>query len=55
MKYIASLSLLALLFVSCGNEKNSEENKNTAEVKEVVFDGISPSIKPGDDFFQPRE
>lgn len=51
MKYIASLSLLALLFVSCGNEKNSEENKNTAEVKEVVFDGISPSIKPGDDFF----
>jgi len=54
------LSLLTSLLVSCGSEQSSKTVETTtdpktveatSEQKEIVFDGISPSIKPGDDFF----
>ncbi|MEM7084919.1 MAG: M13 family metallopeptidase [Bacteroidota bacterium] len=51
MKNILPLFVLMSLLVSCGNDKTSEEPTTQPQQKEVVFDGISPSIKPGDDFF----
>ena len=39
------------VLVSCGNDQSSKEDTKITEQKEVVFDGISASIKPGDDFF----
>lgn len=51
MKNIVYLSLLVSLLISCGNDQTSKEDTTIAQQKEVVFDGISPSIKPGDDFF----
>jgi len=51
MKNLVSLSLLVCLLVSCKNDQDSNKKENTAEQKEVVFDGITSSIKPGDDFF----
>lgn len=44
-------SLLAIaLLISCKNDQSPKQNE-TAVVEPVVFDGISPSIMPGDDFF----
>ena len=51
MKNLIYLSILTTFFVSCGNDKTTDEAETIAEQKEVVFDGISSSIKPGDDFF----
>ena len=47
MKKLVLSTLLLALFVSCKNEQPSE----IAEHEPVVFDGISDSIQPGDDFF----
>jgi putative endopeptidase len=49
MKSIFYLSLIACFLISCKNEKTTTEP--SAQVEPVVFDGITPSIKPGDDFF----
>jgi len=51
MKKLFSLIFLLAIIASCGNESNSKENEPIAAQKTVVFDGISPEIKPGDDFF----
>ena len=51
MKKLIYLSALTCMFLGCKNENNSEENEPIAQHNEVVFDGISPSIKPGDNFF----
>lgn len=51
MKNLIYLSILSAFIVSCGNDQVSKEDENIAEQNEVVFDGISSSIKPGDDFF----
>ena len=51
MKNLVFLSLTLCLLVSCKNDQASNKKENTAEQKEVVFDGITASIKPGDDFF----
>jgi putative endopeptidase len=51
MKNLVYLSLLMSVLVSCGNDQSSKEDTKITEQKEVVFDGISASIKPGDDFF----
>jgi putative endopeptidase len=51
MKKLVLFSLLVSLIVSCGNDLTSKKVENITEQKEVVFDGISSSIKPGDDFF----
>jgi len=49
MKNLLYLSLLACFFMACKDEPTSKEP--LAEQKTVVFDGISESIQPGDDFF----
>lgn len=51
MKNLVYLSILMSVLVSCRNDQTSKEDETIAQQKEVVFDGISPSIKPGDDFF----
>jgi|TARA_R110002020_G_scaffold4110_1_gene18204 putative endopeptidase len=51
MKNLVCLTVLACLFLSCKNEQKSDSDKDTAQHEPVVFDGITPSIKPGDDFF----
>ncbi|RDK85221.1 M13 family metallopeptidase [Marinirhabdus gelatinilytica] len=48
MKKLTYLVVFALLTVAC---KTDKENPSTAKQEPVVFDGIDPSIKPGDDFF----
>ncbi|WP_411767560.1 M13 family metallopeptidase [Winogradskyella sp. A3E31] len=48
MKHLSFLLLIPIILLSC---KNDTETSEKAEVKPVVFDGISESIKPGDDFF----
>ena len=50
MKNFVFLLLLAVLIVSCKNEP-SNKNFIQAEDKTVVFEGISTSINPGDNFF----
>lgn len=49
MKFLTYLTVILCLFPSCKNE--SHDHKHLSEDKTVVFDGISESIKPGDDFF----
>ncbi|WP_412984984.1 M13 family metallopeptidase [Pontimicrobium sp. IMCC45349] len=50
MKQILYLFIFSFVFVSC--KKDIETNKDDTKTPEpVVFDGISESIKPGDDFF----
>lgn len=50
MKQLSILFLCCILIVSCKNEQtDSKESK--VEHNEVVFDGITASIQPGDDFF----
>lgn len=50
MKQILYLFIFSFVFVSC--KKDIETNKDGTKTPEpVVFDGISESIKPGDDFF----
>lgn len=51
MKNFILFSLLVSLLASCGNEPASKKVETNAEQQEVIFDGISSSIKPGDDFF----
>ena len=51
MKNIALASLLVCFLVSCNENQNSSKKEDLAANKEVVFDGITASIKPGDDFF----
>lgn len=51
MKKIVFLFLLTFILISCKNEQTSNETKDTAKHEPVVFDGIDPSIKPGDDFY----
>ncbi|MGK0427493.1 MAG: putative endopeptidase [Ulvibacter sp.] len=51
MKNIAFASLLVCFLVSCNENKNARTKEDLAAQKEVVFDGITDSIKPGDDFF----
>jgi putative endopeptidase len=46
---VYSLFAIALL-VSCKNNQTSNQDDTTVR-EPVVFDGISPDIKPGDDFF----
>lgn len=48
MKKILYFSIVALLLFACKNEADTQQE---AKVEPVVFDGISPDIKPGDDFF----
>jgi len=50
MKNLIYLFLFTVVFTSCKNE-TSDKNEAIAEQNEVVFDGITSSIKPGDDFF----
>lgn len=50
MKNLIYLSLITCLLISCKNEKTTANDTAIAQ-KEVVFDGITPEIKPGDDFF----
>ncbi|GGG98446.1 peptidase M13 [Polaribacter pacificus] len=45
MKKLLYFSLLVLLIASCKTDANSEKNK-------FDFDGITASIKPGDNFFE---
>jgi len=49
MKNLIYLSLLVCIATACKNEQ--PKNETLAEQKTIVFDGIDPSIKPGDDFF----
>lgn len=50
MKQILYLFIFSFVFVSC--KKDIETSKDDTKIPEpVVFDGISESIKPGDDFF----
>ena len=51
MKNIALASLLICFLFSCKDNQSPSKTENIAANKEVVFDGISSSIKPGDDFF----
>jgi putative endopeptidase len=51
MKKLLLLSVLLTFFIGCKNEKDPEPVKETSKIKPVVFDGISPEIKPGDNFF----
>ena len=51
MKKLLLLSVLLTILIGCKNEKDAEPTKDTTEIKPVVFDGISPEIKPGDNFF----
>ncbi len=51
MKKIVFLFLLTFVLISCKNEQTSNETKDIAKHEPVVFDGIDPSIKPGDDFY----
>jgi len=48
---LAFCSLLACFIASCGDVETKNKNNKAVEQKEVVFDGVSSSIKPGDDFF----
>ena len=45
MKKIFYLSVILLAFISCNTENNSSNSK-------IDFDGITESIKPGDNFFE---
>jgi putative endopeptidase len=47
MKKLVLCALLLAVCISCKNEQTND----TPEHEPVVFDGISSSIKPGDDFF----
>jgi putative endopeptidase len=49
MKNTFFFLLIACLSISCKNEK--QKNDKISEDRTVVFDGITASIKPGDDFF----
>jgi len=51
MKNIALTSLLVCFLVSCNDSQNSDKKEDGTENKEVIFDGITAAIKPGDDFF----
>lgn len=51
MKKIVFLFLLTFVLISCKNEQTSNKTKDIAKHEPVVFDGIDPSIKPGDDFY----
>ena len=51
MKHFIYCALVAATLFSCKNETNSETAEPIAEREPVVFDGITESIKPGDDFF----
>ncbi|MEP2935467.1 MAG: M13 family metallopeptidase [Gilvibacter sp.] len=46
MKHLLYLSLVVGLLFSC-----EDSTKEETKIEPVVFDGISPEIKPGDDFF----
>ncbi|MFT5217640.1 MAG: putative endopeptidase [Glaciecola sp.] len=45
MKNALSLSILLVVLASCNTEKNSSTSK-------IDFDGVSETIKPGDNFFE---
>ena len=51
MKNIVLSVVLACSIISCNNNQNSSKTEDVVVRKEVVFDGITTSIKPGDDFF----
>lgn len=51
MKNLVYLSVLFCLIISCKNDKPSTEEDGMAQREPVVFDGITETIKPGDDFF----
>ncbi|WP_298757923.1 M13 family metallopeptidase [uncultured Psychroserpens sp.] len=51
MKTLHYFSLILLILFSCKNDKASHTTNTDIVIKPVVFDGIDPSIKPGDDFF----
>lgn len=51
MKNLVYLSMILFVLISCKNEQTSNETKDIAKHEPVVFDGIDPSIKPGDDFY----
>ena len=50
MKSICYFSLIFCLCFSCKNESSNKNDLQT-DNKTVVFDGITDSIRPGDDFF----
>jgi putative endopeptidase len=49
MKNLLYSSLIILFLASCKNEQTKSDSP--PEARAVVFDGITDSIKPGDDFF----
>ena len=51
MKKALYLTLLLLIFTSCKNE-NESTNKNDTASSKIDFDGVTESIKPGDNFFE---
>ncbi|GER59550.1 peptidase M13 [Patiriisocius marinus] len=51
MKNVLYITLVALLFTACKNDNNTTKIEPLQEQNPVVFDGIDPSIKPGDNFY----
>ncbi|WCO03134.1 M13 family metallopeptidase [Psychroserpens ponticola] len=51
MKNLLYFTFLLLVLVSCKSDKTTENIETTQGIKPIVIDGIDPSIKPGDDFF----
>ena len=51
MKKALYLALLFVVFTACKNENESIDQNDTASSK-VDFDGVTESIKPGDNFFE---
>jgi len=49
MKHLGYISLFLLVLISCKNDTTAK--KSDSENKDVVFEGLDNSIKPGDNFF----
>lgn len=52
MKKTLYLALLLVVFTSCKNENESIDQNDTASSSKIDFDGVTESIKPGDNFFE---
>ena len=51
MKKLYYIALVLLIFISCKNDKTAGSHENAMAINPVVFEGMSSTIKPGDDFF----
>jgi len=51
MKSIFYFSLIVLIFTSCKSENSTDISNTETEIQPIIIEGIDPSIKPGDDFF----